>query len=157
MDSRKTDLIAAAAFLATAAVMIRESFDEIYQASGVGVAQDAVFYPRIVLGAIVALALMLALQAWLGARPPSQAEDAPFRWRPVIAIIASTASYAALIPLAGYLMSTLLFVAVVPVLLGFRHWRAWALTVVLFPLGSWLLFTRVIKIPLPTGTFSFLG
>ncbi len=166
MDSRKSDLIAAAAFLAGAAAMAYESFSEVYQASGAGVAHDAVFYPRIVLAAIVLLALLLAASALSRGRgtresrkpaPQADAVAAPFGWKPVVAIVVATAVYAALMPTAGYLVSTLMFVAMVPPLLGFRRWKALALTVLLFPLASWLLFTRVIAIPLPAGVLSFLG
>ena len=166
MASQKSDLIAATAFLGGAAVMVYESFSDVYQTSGAGVAQNAVFYPRIVLAAIALLALLLAASALTRGRQPSKAQAsatladegaAAFGWKPVIAIVMSTTIYAALMPFAGFLVSTLLFVAVAPLLLGFRRWKVLALMIALFPLGSWLLFTRMIHIPLPASTLSILG
>jgi putative tricarboxylic transport membrane protein len=148
MRRRTVDLIAATAFLAGVAVMTWESYADTYLETGQGVAHDAVFYPRILLGVIALLAIMLGVSA-LARHSSADAPIAAMRWRVAAALVVATSLYVVMMPLFGFLATTIVFVAVVPVLLGFRRWIMLAIVIALFPLVSWWLFVSFIGIPLP--------
>lgn len=162
MRPHASDLLAAVGFLAGAGVMISESFSEDYRSTGVGVAHDAVFYPRIVLALIVVLALLLAVRAIRAGvsaqhatRDDAGTHPVSARWLPATGMIMAAVGYAVLLQGIGYIAATFVFVAVTPILLGFRQWAPMIITTLLFPLASWFLFAKVIGIPLPSG--SWLG
>jgi hypothetical protein len=163
------DLLGAGAFLAGAAAMGWESFSDVYRGTDVGVAHNAVFYPRIVLTITAVLALVLAGRALLArARLPGPntvaarrldvtPEGPALSWRPVCWLIGASIAYVASMQVLGYVAATTAFTAVTPALLGFRRWKTLALVALLYPLGTWLLFAQVIRIPLPVAGLPGLG
>jgi hypothetical protein len=116
---------------------------------------DGMYWPRLVLWGLLAFSLLLASERlWLRKTAPRfearESEDTETgRW-PVIAI-ACCLVYIALIGIAGFLLSTLLFCAVFPVLLGLRDWmRAGAFSLIVTS-GVWLVVIVVMRVTLPRG------
>ncbi len=169
MHESTRDLLGAGAFLAGAAAMGWESFSDAYRGTGVGVAHNAVFYPRIVLAITAALALVLAGRALLararllrlrtgtGRMTEVAPRERSLRWRAVWWMIGASIAYVASMPVLGYVAATTAFIVIVPALLGFRRWKVLALVALLYPMGTWVLFAWLIRIPLPAAGLPGLG
>ncbi len=154
------DLAAVAGFLTLAAVMGVESCSDTYQGSGAGLAQDAVFFPRLVIGAIAVLALSLGVRTIMaGGRPTDHDPVArpPWSWRRAGGLALACCVYVGLMPVIGFLLATLVFSLVTPAILGSRNSRVALLVALLFPAGAWLLFAWMIRIPLPVGQLPWLS
>ncbi len=159
MRAPARDLTAVAAFLALAVLMATESCSDVYRSTSAGVAHDPVFYPRIVIAAIVLLSLAIgvrALLAWRGADAAGGRGDARYGWRLAAGLAIACCGYVALMPVTGFLVATLAFSLVAPVVLGLRDRRAALLVAVGFPAAAWVLFAWVIRIPLPEGAWPWM-
>ncbi len=150
MRARTRDLITAAAFLVAAVAMARESMSELYSPVGASIANDPVFYPRILLAVIAILAGTLFVSAWRTRQEPVR--TASLHWRAAGTMMVAATLYVAAMPWLGFVASTAVFLAIAPVLMGFRRWVALALVAVVMPLVCWLVFVRLIRIPLPAAT-----
>ena len=155
MRQRTPDLIAATAFLAGVAVLTWESQAEVYLESGQSLAHNAVFYPRILLGLTALLASMLFVAAL--SRRGVRVRAGATSYGRVAALAGVVSLYVIAMPLLGFLASTIAFLAIAPVMLGFRGWVTIALVAALFPLVSWWLFVSFLKIPLPGATMLWAG
>lgn len=69
--------------------------------------------------------------------------------------LAWLACYIAVFEWLGYLLATMIFLAVLMAVLHPRHWVANIATAVLFPLVSYALFDKVLGAKLATGLLSF--
>ncbi len=65
--------------------------------------------------------------------------------------------YSATIPWMGYLFSTTIFLFITAFLMGERSWLKGAAISVIFSVGVFFLFIRVLTIPLPLGFLETLG
>jgi hypothetical protein len=119
---------------------------------------DSMYWPRLVLWSLLAFSLILSAdRLWSRLLVPDEPSDdaaAASGSFPVIAL-ACCAVYFVLIGLIGFLISTVLFCAAFPVLLGIRDWRRLAI----FSLGLtgavWLLVTVLMHVALPRGAGIF--
>jgi len=64
--------------------------------------------------------------------------------------------YGYTLPLAGYLVGTILFIGITAYLLGERSWRLLIGLSAGVSVGIYLLFTQVLDIPLPAGLLEFM-
>jgi putative tricarboxylic transport membrane protein len=139
--------LAAAAVIAVAAVLFALTFGFEKMPEGLSGGFGAEAFPRLMLGVIAALAVLLAVSAPAGERPP------PIP-RMVYFTAAALLAFMALVPLAGMLGAMLVFLLGVGYLWGER--RAWLLALVSAAvLGAiWAVFVKGFAIPLPQGMFS---
>ena len=112
------------------------------------------FYPRIVLGATAALALLLVVGDLI-ARPRAAAAKAPPNYRLVVLAFAIVAAYVIALPWIGFRVATLVFlVAMQAALEPPRNARRWLLVCVvgLVTTGAiYFAFERYLHVLLPRG------
>lgn len=116
------------------------------------------FYPRVVLAVLVVLSLIMVVS---GLRAPAAARVPDWRawfarYRPIVAVFALFGLYVLAMPVLGYPLSTVLFVAVMQWLLGRRGWRrlpAVLAVAVGTALVTWVVFERYLFVFLPRGIF----
>jgi putative tricarboxylic transport membrane protein len=112
------------------------------------------FYPRIVLGVTAALgAALLAADLWR--RRPAPAPPARVSYRLVLLTFLIFTVYVFLLPLLGYRVSTLLFVAGLQAALDpprrRRDWALIGLVAVVSMLVTYYVFERYLSVLLPRG------
>jgi putative tricarboxylic transport membrane protein len=139
--------IAAAAVIAVAAVLFALTFGFERLPAGLVGGFGAEAFPRLVLGTIMMLALLLALV-------PQSAEPQPPIPRMVYFSGAALFLFMALVPLVGMLPAMFLFLVGLGYLWGER--RPWVLLACAIPLTAaiWAVFAKGFGIPLPQGLFS---
>ena len=119
------------------------------------------FYPAIVLSFMAAASALLVLQDLLKRRTPAAADagDAPQRnYRLVVFTFAIVGGYVVLLPLVGFRVATVLFVAALQAALGRpRTPRQWAVLAAI-ALGtaavSYVVFERYLLVLLPRGAWT---
>lgn len=118
---------------------------------------SSVYWPRIVLWALLCSSLLLAAARWWNVNEPEvSAESAGGEGSRVpIASLLCCAAYFALLGQLGFLVSTLLFCAVFPVVIGYRSWPQLAAFSFGVTVAVWLIFIKVMKVTLPRGTGIF--
>ena len=139
--------IAAAAVIAVAALLFALTFGFEELPAGLAGGFGAEAFPRLVLGVIMVLAVMLALV-------PQSAEPQPPIPRVVYVTGACLLAFMALVTLAGMLPAMFLFLVGLGYLWGER--RLWALLASAIPITAaiWLVFVKGFGIPLPQGLLS---
>lgn len=119
------------------------------------------FYPAIVLSFMAAASALLVLQDLMKRRPEAvvAAPDAPRRnYRLVAVAFAIVGVYVVLLPLLGFRLATLLFVAVLQAALGrprtARQWAVLAAIALGTTMLSYFIFERYLLVLLPRGTWT---
>ena len=119
------------------------------------------FYPAIVLSVLAAASALLVLQDVLKRRPvaPAAASDAPRRsYRLVVIAFAIVGFYVVLLPLVGFRLATLLFVAVLQAALDrprtARQWAVLAAVALGTTIASYFVFERYLLVLLPRGAWT---
>ena len=115
------------------------------------------FYPRIVLGFLGLASLALVVQDFMRAR--STAAPAERRnYRLVLALFVIFGGYVALMPLIGFRLSTLLFVAAVQATLdpprSPTQWAMLAAVALGTVLATYMVFERYLLVLLPRGSWT---
>jgi hypothetical protein len=139
--------IAAAAVIAVAAVLFALTFSFEQLPAGLAGGFGAEAFPRLVLGTIMVLAVLLALL-------PQSAEPQPPIPRMAYFSGAALLVFMALVPIVGMLAAMFLFLVGLGYLWGER--RLWLLLACAMPLTAaiWAVFAKGFGIPLPQGLFS---
>ncbi len=116
-------------------------------------------FPRLLGIGLLITAAMLFMEMWRARKTPPEATSQPFGDRRhlmvVGAVVACTAVYLAVFTLLGYVIATSIYLVV---LMAFFHpgkWTANILTSVLFCIGSYLMFTKLLGVSLPPGVLPF--
>ncbi|MFL6816618.1 MAG: tripartite tricarboxylate transporter TctB family protein [Bradyrhizobium sp.] len=119
------------------------------------------FYPAIVLSFMAAASALLVLQDLAKGRALSAvgADEAPRRnYRLVVIAFAIVGAYVALLPLLGFRVATVLFVAVLQAALGqprtARQWAVLAAIAVGTTAVSYFIFERYLLVLLPRGAWT---
>jgi putative tricarboxylic transport membrane protein len=119
------------------------------------------FYPAIVLSFMAAASALLVLQDLAKGRALSAvgADEAPRRnYRLVVIAFAIVGAYVALLPLLGFRVATVLFVAVLQAALGqprtARQWTVLAAVAVGTTAVSYFIFERYLLVLLPRGAWT---
>ena len=102
-------------------------------------------YPRLVLACIIALSCLMII------RPASSEQASNIVSMKGLAVILLAAGYIFLIEPVGFFVLTPLFLFLVPVVAGYRHFVAIAASAVLVTAGLYVVFILVLSIPLPAG------
>ena len=139
--------------LGTALFLFWHTFDPAYDTAFAAAGRGPVFYPRILLAIIIALATAIVLQSLFQA-PRGEASTAPDRvgWRALpalLAAIALTAGYVMAFSAAGYLLSTIVYALLLPLVFGYRNPLAIGAFALSYAVATWYLFEKVFLIILP--------
>lgn len=135
----------AAAALAGSVFLFWHTFDPIYETSFAAAGRGPMFFPRIILGLMIALAAAVTLRSLAG-------DGAPIERRavlPVLIAVVLTAAYVFAIPKIGYLLATLAYALLLPPVFGDRKPVTVAGFALCYALATWFLFERVFLIVLP--------
>ncbi|MEZ5738058.1 MAG: tripartite tricarboxylate transporter TctB family protein [Burkholderiaceae bacterium] len=108
---------------------------------------DPAFFPRILIGLWMAMAVVILLGSFRdwAARMEGQ------RWGKLAGALALTSAYAAAMHVIGFLFASIPFSALMMVWLGFRRPVIVMAIAVLFPLLTWYSFVHLLNIPLPVS------
>ena len=119
------------------------------------------FYPAIVLSFMAAASALLVLQDIVkhrAASPAGAGDTPPRRYRLVVIAFAIVGAYVVLLPLAGFRVATLLFVAALQAALGRpRTAREWAVLVAIAvgaTVAVYVVFERYLLVLLPRGAWT---
>ena len=119
------------------------------------------FYPTIVLSFMAAASALLVLQDIMKHRAaaPAGPGDAPRRnYRLVVIAFAIVGGYVVLLPLVGFRVATVLFVAALQAALGrprtAREWAVLAAIAVGTAVSSYVIFERYLLVLLPRGAWT---
>lgn len=148
MTKGKRDVVAAAVLLLIASLLWAEVLTPRYQAvtlfdSGFSPA----FFPKILLGLWVVLCVAMLVRAPAVWHEPATGFDLP----PVGAAVLACILYVLAIAAIGFLFASVLFVAALPVLLGYRRKLTVALLALLVPGAIWYAFVFLLEIQLPAS------
>jgi putative tricarboxylic transport membrane protein len=119
------------------------------------------FYPAIVLSFMAAASALLVVQDVMKQRAPAEAavSDAPRRnYRLVVIAFAIVGGYVALLPLLGFRIATVLFVAALQAALdrpkSARQWAVLAAIALGTAAVSYIIFERYLMVLLPRGAWT---
>lgn len=151
---KKTDQIAATVLLLVAAFVIYQSSQMTYQvefAPGYG------FFP-LWLGILLAI-LSILLFVTARVRPGDQDENVEFPKREilinVVLILGGLALYAFLMEITGYVLDTLILVALLLGVVEREKWYKTLIAAVLMTAALYTIFEVILRVPLPKGIFGF--
>ena len=114
-----------------------------------GLASTARVFPLAVLSGALAIALALTIGSLREGRRPSL--SLPANLRPVGLMSIGLVLYAILLPSAGFVIASAILFWVAAVAIDGRRWRTDAGISILFAAGAYVVFTRALGVPLPTG------
>jgi Tripartite tricarboxylate transporter TctB family len=138
---------AAAAIIAIAAALFAATFW--FEEMPVGITRGfgAELFPRMVLGTIIGLALLLAL---------TPASDAPLPRIPTMVWYsgASLLAFMALVPVAGMLPTMFVLLVALGILWGERRYLLLLITAALMTAAIWGVFVKGFGVQLPKGVFA---
>jgi putative tricarboxylic transport membrane protein len=109
------------------------------------------FFPLLGGIGVIALSSTLLVQALLGR---STGGESFGDVRRSAILIGGLAVYVAILEPAGYVVATAFIAAVLLRVLGVTSWRRVAAGSVVLPIGTWLLFARLLGVELPAGRLS---
>ena len=144
--------------LGTALFLFWHTFEPAYDTAFAAAGRGPVFYPRILLAIIIALAATIVLQSLFQAprgqasRQPADAAPDKAGWRALPALLAAitlTAGYVMAFSAAGYLLSTIIYALLLPLVFGYRNPLAIGTFALSYALATWYLFEKVFLIILP--------
>lgn len=137
--------LVAGVLLATAAVFGWDSFRDSYHLSRAVQGVGPAFFPRLVLIGMAGLAVVVIVQE-LRRRSPRLLGDGAVR---AAAAVALTVLYGIGVATIGFLLASVAFIALMPVLLGYRRWPVLAVLAVVYAVAVWWMFERFLLIILP--------
>lgn len=111
--------------------------------------------PRIIAGILFIAAGALF---WYAVRGQSEVIEEPLdipKKQRIGTMVLVTATYAAALEPVGFLPSTIVYLAIFAVVLGLRRWGLIAAYAVLLPSAIYLVFGKVLKVPLPPTHWPF--
>ncbi|QCI67284.1 tripartite tricarboxylate transporter TctB family protein [Phreatobacter stygius] len=111
--------------------------------------------PRVI--AVILFSAAAAL-AWNALKGQSQVIEEPLDWvkkQRLGIMLAVTALYATALEPLGFLPATIAYLAIFALVLGLRHWPLIAGYAVGLPAGFHLVFSTVLKVPLPPAAWPF--
>lgn len=143
--------LVAAAALAAALFLLWHTFDPIYETSFATAGRGPVFFPRILLAIIALLSAGVVTQSLLRGNLAEDGSTA-FEWRQMLSVAlaaAVTGLYLYLIYVIGYLLASIAFSFVLPLVFGYRRWFAIAVFAAVYATATWYVFEVIFRIVLP--------
>ena len=124
-----------------------------------GVSPQATQFPKAVILALGLLAVVIGLRALLAVRrsrtvsgeADTDGDNWRFfvNWRHFVIALFCFAAYALVFPYTGFFSASVVFMAVVTLVLGFRGYRVMAVTYLLFLIFVYVVFVIVFERPIP--------
>lgn len=142
--------LVAGATLAISLFLLWHSFDPIYDTSFAAAGRGPMFFPRILLAIIILLSIGVAVQALL--RPAGEDGSTRLEWRQAVSVAAAatvTGVYLYLIYVVGYLLASIAFSFVLPLVFGYRRWLIVAVFAITYAAATWYIFEVIFRIVLP--------
>ena len=127
--------------------LLYHTFDEIYALSAVRTGRGPVFFPRIIL----ALMFLLSIGVMIEGRKETFKPISRDQLLVVVATLGLTGIYIYAITAAGFLISTIVFVFVLPWLLNYRNWKVIVIITIFYPVIVWYIFEKFFMIILPSS------
>lgn len=141
-----TAVIGGVALLVTG-FLYYHTFDEAYTVSRLTAGRGPVFYPRILLAAMGLFAVLVIVEG-LKEKPVSIVGAQPLV---VLGTLGLTGLYILSVTWAGFLISTVVFVFMLPWLLGYRNGPVIAAVAAVYPVVVWYMFEKVFRVILPSS------
>lgn len=145
-----TDRAVALIIVSVTAVFFVLTFGEVSAFARASAGRGPYFFPRVVLVLLLIVETVLLFSVF-APRHPDVGRRLPNRRMALL--MAATAAYCALIPLAGFLIASVIFGIFVPLLLGRRDYAVIVPVAVAYSVAVWWLFERVFLIILPASPF----
>ena len=117
-----------------------------------GAVQSPVFFPRIILGLIIVLALVSMMQDIWAQDTAPQVE----KWGALIVFVIGSLLFANAITRLGFMVSAVPFCVLALWVFGIRNLWVTAIYAIAVPGSIVFLFNHVLKLPLPTSPFTYL-
>lgn len=133
--------------LLVATILFYHTLDDIYKISIVTAGRGPVFFPKILLGAMFLLSIGVIIEGFKETFNPITGRQLLL----VMATLGLTGLYIYAITAAGFLISTVIFVFILPWLLGYRNWKAIFAVTIFYPVIVWYVFEKFFMIILPTS------
>lgn len=145
-----TDRAVALVIVSVTAVFFVLTFGEVSAFARASAGRGPYFFPRVVLILLLIVETVLLFSVFSPRHPMVSRRLPSLRMG---LLIAATAAYCALIPLAGFLISSVIFGIFVPLLLGRRDYGVIIAVALVYSTAVWWLFERVFLIILPASPF----
>jgi len=123
------------------------TFDDIYALSAVTAGRGPVFFPRIILVLMLFLSVGVMIVGTKEEFKPISGEQLLV----VVATLGLTGLYIYAISAAGFLLSTIVFVFLLPWLLNYRNWKVITIITICYPVAIWYIFEKFFMIILPSS------
>lgn len=133
--------------LGAATILFYHTFNDIYKVSIVTAGRGPVFFPQILLGTIFLFSIGVIIEG----RKEKMAPITGRQLSLVLATLGLTGLYIYAISAAGFLISSIIFVFILPWLLGYRNWKAILAITVIYPVTVWYVFEKFFMIILPSS------
>lgn len=133
--------------LLTTAYLFFHTFEAAYQTSILTAGRGPVFFPRIILGAMALFSCVVIVEG-LGEETEVPSRKA---MQVLLAAIGVTGGYILSINWAGFVIPTLLFTLILPLILGYRNWLLTLAISVIYTFAVWYIFEKVFLIILPSS------
>lgn len=144
--TRATGAAAVSAVALTGACLLFwHTFDPVYDTTFAAAGRGPVFFPRILLGLMIALAGVSVVQSL---RDRSERSGGASSWPLALAAIATTVYVFALTEV-GFLIATLVYSFAMPPIFGYRRWLVLGLFAPALSVATWYVFEKVFLIILP--------
>lgn len=147
--------LVASATLAASLFLLWHTFDLIYETSFATAGRGPVFFPRILLAIMALLSTAVMAQSLLRGNLAEDGSTA-FEWRQALSVAlaaAATGLYLYLIYVVGYLLASIAFSFVLPLVFGYRRWMAIATFAVVYATATWYVFEVIFHIVLPKSSW----
>jgi|SRR5690625_214338 len=151
-QNRTGPVVLALLFLLTSVIMLISSFADPSHTGRIRHDIGPNIYPRILLVLMALLSVVVIIQEFkLPSKPVSYKG-----WLRVFSMVVITTLYIAAIPAIGFVLATIPYLILVPLLAGYRRYGVIISVSLIYTVGVWLLFERVLFIILPQSPwFSF--
>ena len=128
-------------------ILFYHTLNDIYKVSVFTAGRGPVFFPQILLGAMLLLSIGVIIEGFKENLNPITGKQALL----VAATLGLTGLYIYAITAAGFLISTIIFVFILPWLLGYRDGKAIFVITIFYPVTVWYVFEKFFMIILPSS------
>lgn len=134
------------------AYLFYHTFDGAYQTSILTAGRGPIFFPRIVLGMMFLFCLITLFESGIKSRSVDNLKGgagmAPWVLLPAIAV---TGGYILSINWAGFVIPTMIFTFLLPLILGYRNWLITVIISISYTIFVWYIFEKIFLIILPSS------
>lgn len=144
MNPRLSNLIGGGALLGVSVLLYSQSIGTGLEREEI--ARNPIWYPRLLLILLAIAAVFLILRSVIRSPGPAEADPA---WGRLSAAAAVVAAYFVVFNEIGFVISSLLFLPLFSILLGYRRYFVTAVVAILLVIALWYLFAEVFVVRPP--------